>query len=32
MCTCDMRYEDDVRRVLLDKGAERVYEPERRPL
>jgi hypothetical protein len=32
MCTCDMRYEEDVRRVLLDKGAERVYEPERRPL
>jgi hypothetical protein len=32
MCNCDMRYEDDVRRVLLDKGAERVYEPERRPL
>jgi hypothetical protein len=32
MCTCDMRYEEDVRRLLLDKGAERVYEPERRPL
>jgi hypothetical protein len=32
LCNCDMRYEDDVRRVLLDKGAERVYEPERRPL
>jgi hypothetical protein len=32
MCTCDIRYEDDVRRLLLDKGAERVYEPERRPL
>jgi hypothetical protein len=32
MCTIDMRYEEDVRRVLLDKGAERVYEPERRPL
>jgi hypothetical protein len=31
-CSCDMRYEEDVRRVLLDKGAERVYEPERRPL
>ncbi len=30
--TCDMRYELDVRRVMLDKGAERVYEPERRPL
>lgn len=32
MCNIDMRYEEDVRRVLLDKGAERVYEPERRPL
>ena len=32
MCSCDMRYEEDVRRVLLDKGAERVYEPDRRPL
>jgi len=32
MCNCDMRYEEDVRRVLLDKGAERVYEPDRRPL
>ena len=32
MCTLDMRYEEDVRRVLLDKGAERVYEPDRRPL
>ena len=32
MVTCDMRYEVDVTRVLLDKGAERVYEPERRPL
>ena len=32
MCTLDMRYEEDVRRVLLDKGAERVYETERRPL
>lgn len=32
MCTCDMRYENDVRRVMADKGAERVYEPERRPL
>jgi hypothetical protein len=28
----DARYENDVRRVLIDKGAERVYEPERRPL
>jgi hypothetical protein len=32
MCNIDMRYEEDVRRVLLDKGAERVYEPDRRPL
>ena len=32
MCTCDMRYENDVRRVMTEKGAERVYEPERRPL
>ena len=32
MCNCDMRYEEDVRRLLLDKGAERVYEPDRRPL
>jgi hypothetical protein len=32
MCNIDMRYEEDVRRLLLDKGAERVYEPERRPL
>jgi len=27
-----MRYEEDVRRVMADKGAERIYEPERRPL
>ena len=32
MTNVDMRYEEDVRRVLTDKGAERVYEPERRPL
>ena len=32
MCNIDLRYEEDVRRVLLDKGAERVYEPDRRPL
>lgn len=32
MANVDMRYEEDVRRVLADKGAERVYEPERRPL
>lgn len=30
--TSDLRYEEDVKRVLTDKGAERVYEPERRPL
>jgi hypothetical protein len=32
LCNLDMRYEDDVRRVMIDTGAERVYEPERRPL
>jgi hypothetical protein len=32
MTNIDMRYEEDVRRVLADKGAERIYEPERRPL
>ena len=32
LCTFDMRYEDDVRRAMIDAGAERVYEPERRPL
>jgi ethanolamine utilization protein EutP (predicted NTPase) len=32
MTNIDMRYEEDVRRVLSDKGAERIYEPERRPL
>lgn len=32
MCTVDMRYEEDVRRVLSDMGAELVYEPKRRPL
>jgi hypothetical protein len=32
LCTCDMRYEHEVRRVLTEQGAERVYEPERRPL
>jgi hypothetical protein len=32
LCTFDMRYEDDVRRAMMDAGAERVYEPERRPL
>lgn len=32
MCTCEMRYEHDVRRIMEEKGAERVYEPERRPL
>jgi hypothetical protein len=28
----DSRYEEDVRRAMIDAGAERVYEPERRPL
>ncbi len=32
MANVDMRYEEDVRRVLAEKGAERIYEPERRPL
>ena len=32
LCTFDTRYEGDVRRALTDAGAERVYEPERRPL
>jgi len=32
MANIDMRYEEDVRRVMADKGAERIYEPERRPL
>lgn len=32
LCTFDMRLEPDVRRVLIERGAERVYEPERRPL
>jgi len=32
LCTFDMRYEEDVRRAMMDAGAERVYEPERRPL
>lgn len=32
MADVDMRYEEDVRRVLANSGAERVYEPERRPL
>jgi hypothetical protein len=32
MANVDMRYEEDVRRVLADRGAERIYEPERRPL
>lgn len=30
--TFDARYEGEVRRAMLDAGAERVYEPERRPL
>lgn len=32
MARVDMRYEEDVRKVMADKGAERIYEPERRPL
>ena len=28
----DARYEQDVRRAMIDAGAERVYEPARRPL
>jgi hypothetical protein len=32
MVSLDARYESDVRRVMIDQGAERVYEPERRPL
>jgi hypothetical protein len=28
----DARYEQDVRRAMIDAGAERIYEPERRPL
>jgi|GEM_PF-1059830 len=28
----DARYEDDVRRAMLDNGAEQVYEPEKKPL
>jgi hypothetical protein len=32
LCTFDERYESDVRRAMMDAGAERVYEPERRPL
>lgn len=32
LCNIEMRYEEDVRRAMIDAGAERVYEPERRPL
>jgi hypothetical protein len=28
----DARYEEEVRRAMIDAGAERVYQPERRPL
>jgi hypothetical protein len=28
----DARYEQEVKRAMIDAGAERVYEPERRPL
>lgn len=30
--TFDSRYEQEVRRAMIDAGAEQVYEPERRPL
>lgn len=32
LCDCDLRIEADVKRVLVERGAEKVYEPERRPL
>ncbi len=32
LCTFDMRYEPDVRRAMMDAGAERIDEPKRRPL
>ncbi len=32
VCDFDMRLEPQVRTVLAEKGAEKVYEPERRPL
>lgn len=32
LCDCDLRIETDVKRVMTEKGAEKVYEPERRPL
>jgi len=32
LCTFDMRYESDVRRAMMDAGAERIDEPKRRPL
>jgi hypothetical protein len=32
MANVDMRYEEDVRRVMSDTGAELAYEPEKRPL
>ncbi|MGC8781658.1 MAG: quinol:electron acceptor oxidoreductase subunit ActD [Anaerolineae bacterium] len=32
LCDCDLRIEADVKRVMLERGAEKVYEPERRPL
>lgn len=32
LCDCDLRIEADVKRVLTERGAEKVYEPERRPL
>lgn len=32
LCDCDLRIEADVKRVLTERGAEKVYEPQRRPL
>lgn len=32
LCDCDLRLQDEVKRVLAERGAEKVYEPERRPL
>jgi len=32
LCNCDMRIETDVKRVMTERGAEKVYEPERRAL
>lgn len=32
LCECDSAMEEEVREVMARNGAERVYEPERRPL